>query len=238
MQILISSRNVPAYKLKIFSGSKEVFSGLLHSRIENIIDVGRYIGSSLRFQWSFDLSKEEKNALIEDKTCPAWRMDSYNSTISEVFADTFAFEMTSSLAETATFSLVIDDIPSDMEKLHLFFRKTKLIDEYALLDVRYPKEEEQVDIYYINNHVATGKAIKSNLKMITKYSIYAVLVLLVGIMGFLIPFMLYYYIGIFASIVFLVVGIIIVAVYHHMKFSFVIKKIARFKETKDDIIKF
>ena len=238
MKIHINSRRVPAFKLQIYSANKIIYEGLFFSRIENYISLDLPYKRDLKFSWSFFLNKKEKQMLLESKDCPQWRLDTYDNNIEDEYRDPIDIEISCSLIEAGLFSTVIEEIPKQMEDIYMIFRRTKLIEDFPLLDVRFPEQEMLLNVSFKKNHnIYDDKNLKvskcrTGLNWIKTFLVLGILII---IMCF-IPMARLYYISIIYSTIFGCLILLFFIIKQHNDFKRRVKKIKKFKEDKIKII--
>lgn len=158
MKINISSRIVPAYYLEIFDQNECIYSGYHFSVLKEWIELKEYNGGTLRFRYRFDLSEDEKQALLNREDCPEWKTSPMNS------EERWVFKLPKWIYDTAKirsiYDTVIENIPSNMVSLHLFFSESKIYAGTRGLSLRKSSERAIVKCLYVRK-----EKYKENLKI-------------------------------------------------------------------------
>lgn len=184
MIIYINSRKVDAHRLKIYAQQTEVANLLMFSDPKGKVDIGNFNGDCLRFEWDFNLSKDEKKELKEREDCPEWGLDSYDLGKQGIFG-TSGFDWidgSSCPIETrGIYNTVVRNIPETFKELHLIFRRTKFCEDYSILDIMNREEDKIVDVTFEkskNSDIVIEKA-KESMRKKTLKTIIGICVLIV-----------------------------------------------------------
>lgn len=177
MLIVINSRRVDAYKLKIYMNKKCIYDAYMFSNTKSNIDIATVSGDSLRFEYDFNLSKNELETLRQREDCPEWKTNAYDS--SDLMHNNFDWIGENRCPNTAkgVYATVVSDINDDTECIHLMFRRSALNPDMPLLYIMNRKERETFTIRY-EKVVNAAKMISDTKKILKKRLFFDLLIIL------------------------------------------------------------